>query len=72
MDEISSSPVVRDMFQAAIDVVGAGYRVLLRGRLHRATSDASELEIALTNHARAAEKKPSQAFAGLYPRIFQT
>jgi hypothetical protein len=71
MDEISSSPVVRDMFQAAIDVVDAGYRVLrspgaekrLGGDYTALQAKLRSLEIALANHARAAEKTPSQAFA---------
>jgi hypothetical protein len=71
MDEISSSPEVRETFQAAIDVVDAGYRVLrspgaekrLGGDYTALQATLRSLEIALANHARAAEKTPSQAFA---------
>jgi hypothetical protein len=71
MDEISASPVVRDMFQAAIDVVDTGYRVLrspgaekrLGGDYTALQSMLRDLEIAMAEHSRAAEKTPSQAFA---------
>ena len=71
MDEISPSPEVREMFQAAIDVVDAGYRVLrspgaekrLGGDYTALQATLRSLEIPLANHARAAEKTPSQAFA---------